>query len=125
LTLALAAGLALVAVPLTWRYKLNLGEHHNHLPSGHWPEPFLAAHQANSDGPVLIQVEYFIDDADRERFYELIHQWGRSRRRDGAIGWGFFEDTQKKGRFLETYVAQSWTDHLRQHRRVSHEDRRL
>jgi Transmembrane secretion effector len=49
----------------------------------------------------------------------------RERRRDGAYRWGVFEDAAKEGRFVETFLVESWLDHLRQHQRVTHADRLL
>jgi hypothetical protein len=36
-----------------------------------------------------------------------------------------FEDTSEQGRFLETFLVESWLEHLRQHERVTHADRVL
>ena len=44
--------------------------------------------------------------------------------RDGAYAWGVFQDNAA-GRFVETFLVESWTEHLRQHRRVTHADRAL
>jgi hypothetical protein len=45
------------------------------------------------------------------------------RRRDGAYAWGVFEDTAEPGRFIETFLVESWLEHLRQHERVTKADR--
>jgi hypothetical protein len=45
------------------------------------------------------------------------------RRRDGAYEWSVFEDPAKEGRFIETFLTDSWLDHLRQHQRVTKADR--
>jgi hypothetical protein len=36
-----------------------------------------------------------------------------------------FEDTAQKGSFMETFMVESWVEHLRQHQRVTHADRVL
>jgi hypothetical protein len=48
---------------------------------------------------------------------------GRERQRDGAYSWGIFEDVAQPGRFLETFLLESWLEHLRQHERVTNADR--
>jgi hypothetical protein len=50
---------------------------------------------------------------------------GRERCRDGAYQWGVFEDAAEDGRFLETFLLDSWLTHLRQHERVTNADRIL
>ena len=36
-----------------------------------------------------------------------------------------FEDAAEHGRFLETFLVESWLEHLRQHERVTNADRVL
>ena len=127
LPLALAASglLALFLIPVTARFKLNLGEHHDYTPSGHWSEPAVSAFISHSHGPVLVTLEYRIADADRGAFYSLMQELGVIRRRDGAIQWGFFEDVEDHERFIEIFMVESWLAHLRQHARVSAADKLL
>ncbi len=127
LPLALAASglLALFLVPVTVRFKLNLGEHHDHTPSGHWGELAVSSFVSHDHGPVLVTLEYRIDDADRDAFCSLMQKLGIIRRRDGAIQWGFFEDVENHGRFIEIFMVESWLAHLRQHARVSAADKIL
>jgi hypothetical protein len=47
----------------------------------------------------------------------------RERKRDGAYAWGVFEDTAQKTRYLETFLLDSWLEHVRQHQRVTRADR--
>ena len=41
----------------------------------------------------------------------------------GAYDWGIFEDPADDGRFIETFLTDSWLEHLRLHRRVTKADR--
>ena len=45
------------------------------------------------------------------------------RLRDGAIRWGLWDDVAQSGRFLESFVVESWLEHLRQHERITASDR--
>jgi hypothetical protein len=121
----LAAAGALVAIPLTWRWKLQTADGPDMRPSMHWPMPSVANPIEHDRGPVLVTVEYRIDPAQREPFLIALERLARQRRRDGAYAWGVFEDAQVPGRFLETFLVESWLEHLRQHERVTHADRQV
>ena len=45
------------------------------------------------------------------------------RHRDGAVSWAVYEDPAHKGRYVETFVVESWLEHLRQHERITVGDR--
>ena len=42
--------------------------------------------------------------------------------RVGAINWGLFHDVENPSRYVETFVSESWTEHLRQHERITKAD---
>jgi MFS family permease len=121
----IAAAGAVVAIPLTWRWKLGTGADVDLTPSMHWPEPMMTHEVARHEGPVLVTVEYRIDPRDREQFLAAMDQLGYQRRRNGAYGWGVFEDSASEGRMLETFLVESWLEHLRQHERVTKADQEL
>ena len=122
--LAAAVG-ALAAIPLTWRWKLQTGAGVDLAPSMHWPAPIVAQDVELDRGPVLVTVEYRIDPRDREPFLVTLEKLGYERRRDGAYAWGVFEDIAEPGRMIETFLVDSWLEHLRQHERVTNADRVL
>jgi hypothetical protein len=76
-------------------------------------------------GPVLVTVEYRIDPQRTGEFALAMLELGRVRRRDGAVDWGLFEDVAAQGRYLETFVVESWAEHLRQHERATVADRQI
>jgi MFS family permease len=121
----IAAAGAVAAIPLTWRWKLGTGTGVDLTPSMHWPEPIVTHEVERHEGPVLVTVEYRIDPSDREQFLAAMDQLGYERRRNGAYGWGVFEDSANEGRMLETFLVESWLEHLRQHERVTKADRVL
>jgi predicted MFS family arabinose efflux permease len=121
----LAAAGAVAAIALTWRWKLQTGTGIDLSPSMHWPAPLTAQPIENDRGPVLVTVEYRIDPSDREPFLEALAHLEHERRRDGAYAWGVFEDAAQEGRILETFLIESWMEHLRQHERVTKADRLL
>jgi MFS family permease len=121
----IAAAGAVAAIPLTWRWKLGTGTGVDLTPSMHWPEPIVTHEVERHEGPVLVTVEYRIDPSDREQFLAAMDQLGYERRRNGAYGWVVFEDSANEGRMLETFLVESWLEHLRQHERVTKADRVL
>ena len=119
---AAAAG-SLVALPLTWRWKLLTALGADLAPSMHWPAP-IAVHDVDADqGPVMVTVEYTIDPKNRKQFLAALDRLEKERRRDGAYAWGVFEDAAEEGRMVETFLVESWIEHLRQHERVTNADR--
>jgi MFS family permease len=118
----LAAAGAVIAIPLTWRWKLQTGAGMDLTPSMHWPS--ISAMDIERDrGPVLVTVEYCIRPEDRDAFLQAIAGLEHGRRRDGAYAWGIFEDAAEPGRMVETFLVESWMEHLRQHERVTNADR--
>jgi MFS family permease len=119
----LAAAGAVAALPLTWRWKLQTGAGLDMTPSMHWPAPITTQTIGDDRGPVLVTVEYRIRPQDREAFLEAIAKLEPERRRDGAYAWGVFEDAAEQGRIVETFLVESWIEHLRQHERITKADR--
>lgn len=113
----------MIAIPLTWRWKLQAGKGIDLTPSMHWPTPVVSTPVAGDSGPVLVTTEYMIKEKDRDIFLTAIGKLSHERGRDGAFNWGIFEDVSRPGRFLETFVVDSWLEHLRQHHRVTKADR--
>ncbi len=118
-----AAAGALLGIPLTWRAKLQTGAKLDLTPSMHWPSPVVPEDLEPDAGPVMVLVEYNIAPTDRERFLEVLESIAAERQRDGAYAWGVFEDTARPGRLVESFLVESWLEHLRQHERVTKADR--
>ncbi|MBS7540920.1 MFS transporter [Ancylobacter lacus] len=119
-TLLAAAGLVLTGLAVH-RVALPTGEA-DLTPSKHWPEPMLADPVEGDRGPVLILIEYRVSRADRAAFLAVLERLSQSRRRDGAYAWGVDEDAAEPEIIVEWFMVESWAEHLRQHRRVSHAD---
>jgi MFS family permease len=119
---AAAAG-AVLTIPLTWRWKLQTGAEVDLTPSMHWPEPITTRNIEPDRGPVLVLVEYHVEPTRRDEFLRAIAPYARARRRDGAYDWALFEDPAQEGRYVETFLTDSWIEHLRLHHRVTNADR--
>ena len=71
----------------------------------------------------MVTVEYRITAANRAEVLAGLELLGHERRRDGAYSWSLFQDTAHSERILETFLTDSWVEHLRQHQRVTQADR--
>jgi hypothetical protein len=91
----------------------------------HWRLPtILGQDSAPTDaGPILVAIGYHVDAEKVPAFINAINRYGRIRRRDGAYQWGIFRDLENPGRYLETFLVDSWAEHLRQHERSTGADR--
>jgi hypothetical protein len=120
-----AAAVMIVGLATGWRWQLRSGEELDLSPSQHWPEPELALEPEPDDGPVLVMVEYHVDDSQHDAFCEAMEGVQIIRLRDGASRWGLYRDSAKPERYVETFVVASWGEHLRQHERVTVADREV
>jgi MFS family permease len=120
-----AAGGGALGVLLLQRWKLQAAAGLDLSPSMHWPAPITTGDFEHDRGPVMVTVTYQIDPKNREPFLKALEDYGHERRRDGAYRWRIFEDLSQRGRFVETFLDDSWLDHLRHHQRVTNADRAL
>lgn len=119
-----AAGLV-VSLLLTIRFKLISGTDLDLRPSVHWPVPAVTLEPAPDEGPVMVTVEYKVDPADWRGFGLALRRLRRARMRDGAFSWSVFVDLAQPGVYRETFLVESWLEHLRMHERQTVEDRAI
>src|SRR2546427_3256557 len=123
IALASSAGGALLGLAAIRRWPLRAVTTLDLTPSAHWPEPHLDVVPAPDEGPVRVEVEYRIDPAQADAFALAIRDLEPIRRRDGAVNWAVYQDPGQKGRYVESFIVESWVEHLRQHERVTLSDR--
>jgi MFS family permease len=119
-----AVGLAF-SVLATWRIRLTQMEGIDLTPSMHWPAPALDQAPDFDRGPVLVTLAYQVDAQHLSEFLHLMDRQRVARQQDGAFYWQLFQDAAVSDRYLETFLAESWLEHLRQHERVTQADRLL
>lgn len=68
-------------------------------------------------------IEYRVDPAQASEFAKALRSFKAVRKRDGTLSWNVFEDAETPGLVTESFVVASWLEHLRQHERVTHDDR--
>jgi Transmembrane secretion effector len=118
-----AAAAMVVGLGIMARYRLDTGEGLDLRPSAHWPEPSLLVEPDPEDGPVLVMVEYHIDPGNAQAFKVAMEAVRQQRLRDGAFRSGLYSDPAQPSRYLETFVVESWAEHLRLYDRATVSDR--
>jgi MFS family permease len=117
-----AVGLA-VTLPLSLRFHVLRGVQPDLRPHSYaLPAPKLASEREDSDGPVRVSIDYYIDPGDYAAFTKAIHQLRDVRLRDGAIRWGVYQDASEPAHLNETFVTESWLEYLRQRERFTASD---
>jgi MFS family permease len=91
----------------------------------HWGKPMVVGDIDPNQGPVLVTAEYEVESKQSDEFLEALHIFARVRRRDGASRWGVYRDTEHPSHYVETFIVESWAEHLRQHERLTGADRQL
>jgi len=123
--LGVSAGAVIVLQWLYRRVRVEMGQEADIVPGARLPELEVATEPLPDDGPVLIQLEYRIDPANRDAFLRAIQKVGPTRRRNGATSWRVFRDLAEEGRFVERYVIASWAEYVRLRARMTMADSRL
>ncbi|MEO8751091.1 MAG: MFS transporter [Casimicrobiaceae bacterium] len=113
----------LAAIALTWRFRLGDHEVVDFTPSMDWAAPVLAETPEPDAGPVMVSIEYRIRHGKRAEFVAAMQEVREMRRRNGAFFWELFHDSAAPARYVEYFMDESWTEHMRQHERASVADR--
>ncbi len=122
----LASAIALLLLQLVNRWaRVRLGRDRDVLPGSQLPEMHIAVEPQPDDGPVLIQIEYRVDDSRREEFLVLMRGMGPVRQRNGATSWRMFRDLAEEGKYVERYILSSWAEYVRLRSRMTIADRQL
>lgn len=104
------------------RYKATFVDDLNFTPAGvdYWSlPPQLSASPLKSDGQALITVEYRIDPKSTGEFERTMRQLGVILKSEGFAYWELFQDPADNSRYIEIRIAETWTEHMRQHERVT------
>ena len=119
----LVASLALAATIIARKpYSSKLLDDLDFTPaSDHWslpPQFFIDPKQ--DDNRALVTIEYKnIDPKLSYEFERSIHELGRILKSEGMAYWELFQDPSDISHYIEIRIADTWTDHIRQHENVT------
>ncbi len=118
-----AAAMFLVAnVLIAMRFSLRGAEHFDPSPWLLQEIPHISEGPPMDQGPVMVYLEFQIEPAHAAEFEQAIRELERIRRRDGAVMWSFFSDIADPRRYVESYMVETWGEHVRQHYRGTASD---
>lgn len=104
--------------PLSQAGELNLDP----LRTQMWNAPTTSVPVDERTGPVVITVEYIIDESDVEEFLVRMSERRRMRRRDGARNWRLLRDLSDPRLWIERYETPTWLDYIRLNNRATQDD---
>lgn len=91
-------------------------------PLNRFIEPALGLDITPRSGPIVVQIDYEIADADVPEFLAQMGERRRIRIRDGARNWALMRDLEKPGRWTETYHTPTWVEYIRHNERRTQAD---
>jgi len=91
-------------------------------PLRRWQEPKVAVDVEPRSGPIVIRIEYIIDEADLPAFLEAMIDRRRIRMRDGARHWSLLRDLADPRLWIERYDSPTWVEYVRQNQRITQAD---
>jgi MFS family permease len=115
----LAGGLLLLTSLSRFLAPLSSAHEHNLEPSGAWEPPDINTAVPLEHGPIMVTVEYEVDEKDAPAFREALEKLRIFRYQNGVVQWGFFVDMAEPRQYREVYFEESWGAHLRHHERVT------
>src|SRR5205823_1092865 len=104
--LVAAAAMLLVGALASRRFALHGLSNLDLRPDPRWSLPETACQLDGDEGPVLVTLEYDVDPDQAEEFLRAVRRLEPVRRRDGAIRWSVYRDTEDPRRWLEVFVVE-------------------
>jgi MFS family permease len=119
LVASLALGASIIAKK---RYSSTLLDDLDFTPaSDHWSlPPQSLVDPSQNENQALITIEYNkIDPKLSHEFEQSVHELGRLLKSEGMGYWELFQDPSDISHYIEIRIADTWTDHIRQHEYVT------
>ncbi len=91
-------------------------------PLNTFTEPSLRLDLKQRSGPIMIMVDYEIDQQNVTEFLAVMNTRRRIRIRDGAQQWALLRDLENPDVWTETYHVPTWLEYVRHHERRTQAD---
>ncbi|MBP2235990.1 MFS family permease [Sinorhizobium kostiense] len=115
--LLMLSGIAIgLRLPLPKFKSLNLD------PLNRFNEPLLALDLKPRSGPIVVMIDYEIEEADIPDFLSTMAERRRIRIRDGAGHWALMRDLENPTIWTETYHVPTWVEYVRHNQRRTQAD---
>ena len=88
-------------------------------------DPELRLPLTGRSGPLVVEIEYRVDQESARAFHNLMQEVQLSRQRNGAYGWSIARDIADPELWTERYHCPTWFDYLRQRNRSTQSERAL
>ncbi|MGV8854527.1 MAG: MFS transporter [Devosia sp.] len=121
-SLALAGAVLLACALVGFKLPLPQFESRDLGPLNTFNEPVLQLDLMPRSGPIMVMVDYRIDQADIPRFLALMTDRRRVRLRDGARQWALLRDLSEPDLWVESYHVPTWVDYVRHNLRRTKAD---
>ncbi|MDO5632511.1 MAG: MFS transporter [Paracoccus sp. (in: a-proteobacteria)] len=94
-------------------------------PVNRFQEPQLSLDLRGRSGPIMVMVDYQIDQSDVPEFLRLMRQRRAIRRRDGARNWALLRDLENPAMWSESYHIATWDEYVRHNLRRTKTDNQV
>ncbi|MFS8112642.1 MFS transporter [Rhizobium jaguaris] len=91
-------------------------------PANMFSEPQLQLDLRSRSGPIMVMVDYNIDQQDIPEFLTMMSLRRRARIRDGAKQWALLRDLEKPNIWTESYHLPTWIEYVRHSQRQTYAD---
>ena len=128
LQIALAVAAALIGVSVLAGLVLRVPDSQglDRSPLAYWDTPRLQVDPDSGSGPILVSIQYAVDDESRLEFLGAMRAMRRSRLRSGSTRWDLYRVGEDPHLFVEQFEVPSWQEHEHQHEgRLTAEDKSI
>ncbi|WP_281281773.1 MFS transporter [Paracoccus gahaiensis] len=91
-------------------------------PVNRFREPALRLDLRGRSGPIMVMVDYLVDQDDVPEFLRLMRLRRNIRRRDGARNWALLRDLEHPDQWSESYHIATWEEYVRHNLRRTKTD---